>query len=406
MDHPRDVIIIGAGLSGLVLAQGLKRRNVPFKLFEKHLKPEPTRSHPGYRFVISSTAWKCLQETVSSDVWRLIQDTHPKASPWTVPWLHARRGTIMRDGENDHAEMRYPLDRFWIRQLLGIGLEKTVEYGKGFSSYELLENGVKVHFDDGTSCVGKMVIGADGMRSQVRKQLLPDARSLDLERVVFWGRSPLTPELELKYGREEILKKHLAIAVDEQRPERAMIYSRILWPLGGKLSERDPGLSDQTDYVFFTLTAEVQPGPVSMETPDDRLNWSLGVTKGWCDHLRTIIRNQETTSVVHIYSEAPQLPTWPSDFRTTLLGDSMHAMSPCSGAGAATAIRDAHALALALGTAWNGTGEWDQASLSGTISDFETFMRRIGAEAVELGFKNGMAIWAGKDWSQYQSVVL
>ena len=48
---------------------------------------------------------------------------------------------------------------------------------------------------------GRFVVGADGIKSRVRRQLQPERRMLDLQRWVLWGRVPLTTALRMSWGR-------------------------------------------------------------------------------------------------------------------------------------------------------------------------------------------------------------
>ena len=67
-----------------------------------------------------------------------------------------------------------------LRVLLSQGLE--VQYGKKFARYELLDadEGVRVHFEDGTSETGTVAVGVDGANSTVRRHLLGKAAEPDL----------------------------------------------------------------------------------------------------------------------------------------------------------------------------------------------------------------------------------
>ena len=42
------------------------------------------------------------------------------------------------------------------------GLEETVQFGKDFKSYTLIDDRVKVEFEDGTVVEGDLLVAADG----------------------------------------------------------------------------------------------------------------------------------------------------------------------------------------------------------------------------------------------------
>jgi len=50
---------------------------------------------------------------------------------------------------------------------------------KTFTSYEILENGVRADFADGSSYTGKYLVGCEGAQSLVRRQLVGEAGQLN-----------------------------------------------------------------------------------------------------------------------------------------------------------------------------------------------------------------------------------
>lgn len=63
-------------------------------------------------------------------------------------------------------------DRAKLRQWLMTKL--NIHWGKRFTYYEETSKGVTAYFEDGTSYTGDILVGADGVNSRVRSQLLPD----------------------------------------------------------------------------------------------------------------------------------------------------------------------------------------------------------------------------------------
>ncbi len=70
MPYQHPIIIIGAGISGLALAQGLKS-NVPFLTFERDASL--TTRPQGYRVRISSACVNALKELLPLDLFQLLQ---------------------------------------------------------------------------------------------------------------------------------------------------------------------------------------------------------------------------------------------------------------------------------------------------------------------------------------------
>lgn len=69
------VLIIGAGFAGLVLAQGLHRREIPFVVFEQDkLSTRPS----GHRFRLDAAGIEAVHETIPLELVDLFEKTCPK----------------------------------------------------------------------------------------------------------------------------------------------------------------------------------------------------------------------------------------------------------------------------------------------------------------------------------------
>lgn len=49
-----------------------------------------------------------------------------------------------------------------------------MQWGKAFRGFESHDETVTVHFEDGSSCVGSLLVGCDGTQSVVREALFPE----------------------------------------------------------------------------------------------------------------------------------------------------------------------------------------------------------------------------------------
>jgi 2-polyprenyl-6-methoxyphenol hydroxylase-like FAD-dependent oxidoreductase len=389
VDDSNVVLIIGGGVAGLVLAQGLKRQGIPFKVFERDSKV----SDKGYRFRVADEGVDALRRTLPSELWDLLEETHPESSPPNLFLFDAitgnDRGKVMSKDTKS-----YPMDRPWLKQLLHTDIKEHIYFDKAFERYELLPDnqGVVVTFADGTTARGAMLVGADGVRSKVRQQLLPSARLLDVERTVMWGRTPLTPEFEKRFNRPDILEEHFATMIDSQDPRRCCLFAPIRWPHDGKVSQVAPQLSDRTDYLFWALSFESPPTGTSLKTPEERVKYGAEITKNWGANLRTIFEMQRESSAVPVWSSSPQVPVWKTDARITFMGDAIHCMSPSGGSGGLTAIVDAAKLSEALGASYNAEQkQW--VDLSDRLEAYETDMRVRAKTAIEHSFNGGKMLW-------------
>jgi 2-polyprenyl-6-methoxyphenol hydroxylase-like FAD-dependent oxidoreductase len=62
------VLIIGAGISGLALAQGLNKANIPFHVFESD--PTPAFRPQGYRFRVDGGGAAALREVLTDELFQ------------------------------------------------------------------------------------------------------------------------------------------------------------------------------------------------------------------------------------------------------------------------------------------------------------------------------------------------
>jgi len=75
-------------------------------------------------------------------------------------------------GQGDHLAV----SRIVLHRLFTTGLDDIIHFGHRFDRAEILESGrVGVHFTNGTSVEGDLLVAADGVNSAIRKQFLPES---------------------------------------------------------------------------------------------------------------------------------------------------------------------------------------------------------------------------------------
>ncbi|RYC56587.1 hypothetical protein CHU98_g9621 [Xylaria longipes] len=362
MARQPPVLIIGAGVAGLTLAQGLRLRSVAFRLFERH-----PRSHAsqGHRFRISKDGQSALESILSPQLRSLLRDTAAERHRFEPRYVDASKLDYPEPTPVDPETM--PLDRAWIRQLLSLNLDDAIEYEKDFESYEIIDGRVHVKFTDGSTVCGQILVGADGVKSRVRRQLQPDRTLLDLERWIMWGRTPLTARLKESLPPDLLTWcMYLDHEANVQAVVEPMVWSRsVLLP----------------------------------KTPEERGQYLQKASETWHPDLKLLFDSAapELSACVPVISSKPhiEIRSAGQTGHVTLVGDAAHSMSPMGGSGADTAIRNAADLARTIA---------EEGVTRDTLAEFESRMEARAKEKVEHSFRGGQKFWRGKEWSEYNEI--
>jgi len=263
-------------------------------------------------------------------------------------------------------------DRHVLRHLLMAGLGDRIEFGASLIAYTELSDGtVRAIFADGSCAIGDLLVGADGVGSAVRRQLLPDAQVVDLDIRAVLGRTPLTERFaRLVPGSGTIVRgcdvKILLGKMKFPRPPHlvaAELAPDVVLPITG-------------DYMRWVMFLPEDIGRL----PDDWVatrELLLGLIEGWHPDLVELVGQSDVgNSSILTTQYAEPVPRWETR-RITLLGDAIHAMPPSGGQGANTAFRDAALLCRALAAVERG-----QFDLLPVVESYEREMLGYGFAAV------------------------
>ncbi|MEV0236509.1 FAD-dependent monooxygenase [Nonomuraea sp. NPDC050786] len=378
------VIVIGAGLGGLCLAQGLRQRNIGVAVYESDASL--TSRQQGYRIHIDGHGDRALAGNLPAHLHRLFRATAgvPRAS--TPVFDHRLERLAVLESPDDGVHLA--VNRLTLRQILLAGLEDVVAFGKHFTHYRVGDDGrVTAYFSDGTTASGDVLVAADGVNSPVRRQHLPHARVVDTGLRQLYGKVPLTAQT-----RELFPDDMFAVFTPIVGPDGSFVgvapveYPEPVRQAAARLAP-EVGLRDTQDYMTCSFGARRELLP-----PDDELRamsgaelraMTLGMIDGWHPGVRAIIDHWDTSTIfpLTLRTSVPIEP-WPTT-AITLLGDAIHAMSPAGGVGANTALRDASALAAALGAAAAGR------PLVQALAEYEAAMVAYGFDAVRASAENG-----------------
>lgn len=385
------VIIIGAGIGGLCLAQHLKQAQVSVAVYERD--QSRTSRLQGYRIHINPAGSRALYESLPPRLYEIFLATCGLSGKGFNFMTEQLRELLyinvdeMGAVEVDPIDTHKSVSRFTLRQVLLTGLEDEVYFNKGFKSYEEHEDGTfTAFFEDGTSARCDILIGADGGNSRVRKQFLPHARRVETDYWAIQGKTVLTDEIKqllparLFDGPASVLAPHgyglfLALQQFQHKPGEIEEISEAIHLHPNLL------LSDTTDFVGWGFTARKDKFKQAavMEQMDgaELKRLVVEMISDWHPHLQQLIRQADPSTILFtpLQTSLP-IEHWQTR-QVTLIGDAIHSMTPARGIGANTALRDAALLGRNLVAAHRGERPLKQA-----IYDYEIEMLKYGFEAV------------------------
>ncbi|PQE22387.1 Cercosporin toxin biosynthesis protein [Rutstroemia sp. NJR-2017a WRK4] len=402
------VLIIGAGISGLVLAQGLRQHSIPFRVFERH---PASHTSQGHRFRISH-AFTALTSILPPGSQDLLTRTAVQRNRFQPRYIDARIGKFPAPVLSDETQTSIAMDRTWLRQLLMLGIEDSVFYSKYFVSYSSSSSPdnqeIEITFADGSSAQGCLLVGADGIKSRVRAYLQPSRRLLDLERWIMWGRTILTSSLREKLTANDDYMTWF-MATDSEANVQAIV-DPMVW--NRDVREESHGkLSSYQDYLYWVVCtpSHEEKALLLPKSTREKKIFLEHVTREWDPLLRMIFEeaNHELSACVPVLSSKPDIEiiarSSSSSARVVLVGDAAHPMSPMGGSGADTAITSAVDL-------MNAIREADLLKDSGfgedSIRSFEKRVAERAEEKIEHSFKGGQKFWKGREWTYYKETAV
>jgi salicylate hydroxylase len=386
------VIIVGGGIGGLTLAQGLKKAGISAAVYERDRTP--TDRLQGYRVHIDPTGSRALHACLPSTLFGTFARTCGKRSRG-IRFLTEDCDVLLSVSlsdmgvtSNDDIGQHRSVSRITLRQVLLSDLDNAVHFGKTFTRYEERPDGrVIAYFEDGTSAEGDFLVAADGGNSRVRRQLLPHAERLDTGVIGIAGKIFLDQATRLKIA--PLLLDGLSLVSAKGGIGLFVALQELnIVEAPGKIGGND----DQAGAdVHFDNTRSYLMWALSARRGVFGLNGDRGAIEGeklravalrtmgaWSDRFKDLVRlsDPSTLSLITIRTSVPIAP-WQTG-RVTLIGDAIHSMTPYRGIGANIALKDAWRLRDAIVQVCR-----DKRELTEAVHDYETEMVRYGFAAVQ-----------------------
>ncbi|KAI5363800.1 Putative FAD-binding domain, FAD/NAD(P)-binding domain superfamily [Septoria linicola] len=376
---PSKIIIVGAGTTGLALAQGLKKAGIAFTVYERAPSAESKRNwdfglHWGIeplRELVPEHFWWSIDEC-QVDPHIELRDEH-----FRMPLINAANGTTIKILESSKF-YRFRRDKFrkWLLQDL------DVHFGKEISKIEYGEDGCSVlaTFRDGSQDSGSLLVGCDGSRSAVRHLLL-GAEAAALKPIGNFA----TAMIYAKHKRENALVL--------RAPPNHPLYQVGIHPAGYacflSVHDAEDKLHPEQWTFFSYISYEAPPG--HDEWPKEQLvtfqrDLAKDFGEPWRSSYEWLSEDESNVWLTKLMDWDPREPehAWNNHAgRVTLAGDAAHPMSFQRGQGLNNALQDAFELCNAI-----RAFVFDNEDQLGAIATYEAEMKARGGKEVQLSREN------------------
>ncbi|KAF8586489.1 FAD/NAD(P)-binding domain-containing protein [Ramaria rubella] len=337
--HPSIFLFVG-GLVGLVLAQGLKKHDVPYTVYER--ESEAHAREQGWSITIHwslPVLQQILPESIFAKLDSVAVDPLLEKDAGNFLVLDARNLDIICKIPPN--ERRVRANRGKLRDLLLQDL--NVEFGKDLSSYDTSFGYVMASFTDGTTAKGTLLVGCDGSKSTVRRSLV-GAESSMLNQLPVQMKGVTQRMSQARVAPLRALDPLLFLAIN---PETGI----FLWHSIQNIIVEKEG--EEPVYEVQTMISQLIKGPEDVLPEEasnlDRMKDMKKKVAGFTEPLlSTVIDIPEDTKVVSL-SIGDWIPQgWDGQGLITLAGDAAGAMTMYRGEGANHGFLDAACLASLL----------------------------------------------------------
>lgn len=310
-------LIIGGGIGGLTAAIALQRHGITSTVYER----APELREVGAGITLWTNATRVLHRLGISD------QVEAVATPLRHSELRSWRGRLLSAMDLGALQTKFAhptvgIHRADLQTTLAdhFGRER-ISLGAACVGYHQDDSGVTARFADGREARGDILIGADGIKSAVREQLV-GPETLRYRGCVAWRGVGIIDRPEVPLGSS-------LVAVG---PRKHFGYL----PIGGGRT-----------YWFAT---DNQPAG-GTDTPGRTKATLLDLFANWYRPIPAVIDATDESAILRgdIIDRKP-ITRW-GEGRMTLLGDAAHPTTPFLGQGACMAIESAWVLAECLSAA-------------------------------------------------------
>ncbi len=318
------VLIAGGGIGGPALALFLHKAGIPSVVYEAYPRAEGIGGGlnlaPNGMQVLAALG---LAETI------IRRGTIARTSIF-VDERGKPLGRLLYGDPNRYGQPAVSMTRAALAETLADELDRAgvpIHYAKRVTAVAEHGGGVSITFADGDTVEGDLLIGADGVRSAVRRAILPDGPHPQYTGLI--GIGGFTPLSALP-------------------PQPAGDVEALTYTFGprGFFGHGGGGCGTMMWWSNLFRTREFTHDELTRFDRGALQAELLSRFKGYHQPIEALIQNTDMLLRMNVY-DIQSLPTWHKG-RVLLIGDAAHAVSPNAGQGASMALEDAMCLAMLL----------------------------------------------------------
>ena len=353
-----NIAIIGGGIGGVAFAVACLHRGIPFTLFERDTSFSERSQGYGLTLQQASKAMKSFGINILKEgVISTKHIVHTTDGSITGEW--GMRKWMPSNTEKSQKQTNIHIARQSLRLelLKQLGEPNNIQWGHQLLDFKESDNKIDLSFQvNGKIKTFKadLLVGADGIRSSVRKILLGEA-TLPLhylDCMVILGICPLK---SLKNIKSDLLDLATVFQTANGK-ERIYVMpydaDTVMWQLSFPISENDAKELSAKGVKFLK------------EEACKRANWHHPIPE-----ILTATSESQISGYPVYDRESLTTEILESGENVTLIGDAAHPMSPFKGQGANQALLDALSLAREITKKCTNSSNWREIGIRKSILD-------------------------------------
>jgi salicylate hydroxylase len=350
MKSQLEVAVVGGGIGGLFAANALVAHGIPVSVYEQ----APALGEIGAGVFLTPNSVRQLERVGLGPA---VEKWGSRVGPESRYFRHDGIPIApVQVTDSSGWNATFGMHRADLVELLADALPHDVVHtGRRCTGFEQNGNRARVVFANNATVEADIVVGADGIHSELRPHVFPPSRPVFSGSVAYRG---------------VVAHEHIP-----HWPTNAW----LMWLGKGKHFLTFPVRAGKLiNYVGFVPADQEMKESWSAPGDPDVLRCEFA---GWDPRIESVLREVQMTFRWALYDREP-LPAWTRG-RLTLLGDAAHPMLPHLGQGANQSIEDGMALATIL-------ARTDQKSAPAALLAYERLRRERVAQVQRGARENGL----------------